>query len=207
MKIFSDFLNHVDKEEVLKFTDTLSQENKVITNEHIREVLDKTGGLSRIYDISGTEVSRYVSSFQSSQNSLSPDNLPRIFFDLLDKISEKLSIQPEHSFLQIVKMDSGGKIPPHYDTSYPGYITLKCNISVKSEDYQIWIDKIPYSISEGYLYSFEASLFKHWTEAFTRPRVLLSYGFVLPYHILGRDENDPRIRLTQRIFKYFQSKS
>lgn len=207
MKIFSRFLDNVDRLEVLKFTDSLKFDNKEIDNEHIREVLDKTGGISSIYDISKTEVSRYISDFQSSQNIQSSLDLPQIFFYLQDKISKKLEIEPNHSFLQIVKMDSGGRIPPHYDTSYPGYITLKCNISVKSEDYNIWVDDIEHPISEGDLYCFEASLFKHWTEPFTEPRVLLSYGFALPYKDLGRDRDDPRVRLSERIYKYFMSKS
>lgn len=204
MKIFPLFLEDIDRSEVLNFTNTLSIQNREIKNKHIREVLDKTGGLSAIYDISKTEISHYISSFQSSENSLSSDTLPAIFLHLQNKISEKLSIEPHHSFLQIVKIDSGGRIPPHYDTAYPGYITFKCNISVQSEDYQIWVDEKPFQISEGHLYCFEASLYKHWTESFTKPRVLLSYGFALPYHQLGRDQNDPRVRLSQRIFKYFQ---
>jgi len=32
----------------------------------------------------------------------------------------------------------------------------------------------------------------------------LSFGFVLKYEDLGRDINDPRVRLSKRIEKYFQ---
>jgi hypothetical protein len=56
------------------------------------------------------------------------------------------------------------------------------------------------------LYCFEASLYKHWTEEFNSRRVFLSFGFLVPYNVLGRNENDPRIRLSRRIENYFQNK-
>jgi hypothetical protein len=52
---------------------------------------------------------------------------------------------------------------------------------------------------------FEASLYKHWTDEFSSRRVLLSFGFVLPYDALGRKSDEPRVRLSQRIEKYFQA--
>ncbi len=60
------------------------------------------------------------------------------------------------------------------------------------------------SISCGDLYSFEASLFKHWTNEFNSRRVLLSFGFLLKYEDLDRSENDPRVKLSKRIQSYFQ---
>ena len=59
-------------------------------------------------------------------------------------------------------------------------------------------------IQETDLYGFEASLYKHWTNEFNSRRIFLSIGFILPYSILNRNENDPRIRLSKRIEKYFQ---
>jgi hypothetical protein len=102
-------------------------------------------------------------------------------------------------------MNSGGVITPHYDTSIDGYINYKCNISVLSEDYTLNVDKDVIDVSERDLYSFEASLYKHWTEnKFTKRRILLSYGFGLTYEQLGRNDNDPRVRLSKRINRYFQ---
>jgi hypothetical protein len=55
------------------------------------------------------------------------------------------------------------------------------------------------------MYCFEASLYKHWTpEPFNSRRVMLSFGFVLPYEALNRSEDDPRVRLSKRIERYFQ---
>jgi hypothetical protein len=206
MKIIPNFIDDTERGSILEFTDTLSLPQGYLSNHHIREVRQKTGGVSVIWDISKTDVSTYISSFQSSGTQKDAKELPQIFLDLQDRISGVLDIDKRHSFLQIVKMDSGGKIPPHYDTCYPGYITLKCNISAVSENYIIWLEKLDYQISQGDLYCFEASLFKHWTEPFTSPRVLLSYGFCVEYEKMNRHRDDLRVRLSERIYKYFQSK-
>jgi hypothetical protein len=104
-------------------------------------------------------------------------------------------------------MKKGGKIQPHYDASIDGYINYKCNISVLSEDYKIFIDGSSPVIKQKDLYCFEASLYKHWTEEFNSRRVFLSFGFIVPYSVVGRTETDPRVRLSQRISKYFQKLS
>jgi len=205
MKITPNFIDTQDRWEVLKFINDLKKPSNEISNHHIKEVLESTLGESHIYDLTQTEVSRYVSSFQSSNNSLFRENLSPIFISLWNRISNHLSLDKTHCFLQIVKMDSGGRITPHYDTSYMGYITLKCNISVISDRYEIWLDNTPYSIEQGDLYCFEASLYKHWTDEFKNPRLLLSYGFLVPYSRMSRDTKDPRVRMSQRIFKYFQN--
>jgi hypothetical protein len=66
------------------------------------------------------------------------------------------------------------------------------------------VDQEELKITESDLYYFEASLYKHWTEEFNSRRVILSFGFALKYEELNRSENDPRIRLSKRIEKYFQ---
>ena len=66
------------------------------------------------------------------------------------------------------------------------------------------IDKNNILIQETDLYCFEASLYKHWTDPFKSQRIFLSFGFMLKYEDLKRDENDPRVRLSKRIEKYFQ---
>ena len=110
----------------------------------------------------------------------------------------------ENVFLQVVDMKKGGKINPHYDASISGYINYKCNISVFSEDYDIFIGDTSARIEEKDLYCFEASLYKHWTNEFNSRRIFLSIGFIVPYSTMNREENDPRVRLSKRIEKYFQ---
>lgn len=95
------------------------------------------------------------------------------------------------------------EINPHYDASLSGFINYKCNISVLAERYDFFIDNDVVSIDEGDLYCFEASLYKHWSNKFNFKRILLSFGFVLTYEELDRTENDPRVRLSKRIERYF----
>ena len=101
-------------------------------------------------------------------------------------------------------INKGGKINPHYDASIDGYVNYKCNISVLSEDYDFFVGDEIAKIEETDLYCFEASLYKHWTNEFNSRRIFLSFGFVLKYEDVNREINDPRIRLSQRIGKYFQ---
>jgi hypothetical protein len=102
-------------------------------------------------------------------------------------------------------MNRGGKINPHYDAAIDGHINYKCNISVLSEDYDIFIGDEKELINQSDLYCFEASLYKHWTNEFNSRRIFLSFGFIIPYSTVNRDENDPRVRLSKRISKYFQN--
>jgi hypothetical protein len=198
----ANFISESEKKCILEFVNSLSQESK-IKNVHISEVSNMMNGHSYMFDITKTEISKYLSNYQSSNNNMNID-LPIIFIDILDRISNTLIIKSDNVFLQIIDQNRGGKIIPHYDSSIIGYINYKCNISVLSENYEIFIGNNKMNICEGDLYSFESSLYKHWTNEFSNRRVLLSYGFGLKYEDLQRSPNDPRIRMSERIQKYFQ---
>ena len=148
-------------------------------------------------------MTNYITKFQSISD-VSYNKLPKFIYDLIDRISEEFNFPKDNVFLQAVDMNKGGKINPHYDASLDGYINYKCNLSVLSEDYELFLDKESIKIQETDLYGFEASLYKHWTNEFNSRRVFLSFGFLLKYEDLGRDINDPRVRLSKRIEKYFQ---
>ena len=200
--------NFISEEEGLlikKFVDGLETSNLEISNPHINEVHGELNGYSWIYDITKTEVSSYISTFQSSDNVLDGYELPQIFFTIKDRISAKLRIPDNNVFLQIIKQDCGGRIKKHYDTGYPSYINYKCNIAIQSEsEYDLFIEEDKLTINQSDLYCFEASLYKHWTEQFKEERILLSYAFGLKYSDLGRVEDDPRCRMSRRMVKYFQ---
>lgn len=162
---------------------------------------ENLNGTSWMFDISKSGVSKYLSGFQSADNISSQKVLPSIL-RLIEEVSEEIGVENENVFLQVIDQNSGGKIEPHYDTSLNGYINLKANISILGA-YEINIDKEIAHVSQGDLYWFEASLYKHWAENLPR-RIILSIGFGVPYEKLGRTEQDPRVRLSQRIEKYFQ---
>ncbi len=157
-----------------------------------------------MFDISNTNLTNYITKFQSISD-VSKDCLPYFIYDIIERICKKFEFKKDNIFLQAVDMNKGGKINPHYDASIEGYINYKCNISVLSDEYEIFIGNEKIKINQGDLYGFEASLYKHWTKEFNSKRVFLSFGFILPYKELNRTENDPRVRLSIRIEKYFQS--
>lgn len=202
-KEIKNFISDTESKIILNFIDNIKYTPKV-ENIHIKTVAFSLKGNSYIYDITSTDISRYLSKFQSDNN-VSSEKLDPIFISLLNRISDKLNISKDNVFLQIVDMNEGGIIRPHYDTSVSGFINYKCNISVLSEDYTMILDKEEIKVKERNLYCFEASLFKHYIpKPFSKRRVLLSYGFILPYHELNRNSEDYRVRLSERIQKYFQ---
>ena len=202
MKNIENFLSESERLEILKFIDSLNIEFD-ITNKHIIEVASKLKGQSWMFDISKTQLSSNLSNFQSSNN-VSDIKLPDIFFNLLDRISKTLKINKDNVFLQILSQTPGGLIHPHYDSALDGYITYKCNISVESEDFQLFVGDDILNISSGDLYCFEASLYKHWTNPLKKGRIILSYGIILPYKDMGRNDDCPRVRLSKRIINSFQ---
>ena len=200
-----NFLNSFDKNQILNFINNLEMDLDEIQNLHINEVASYLNGSAYMFDLSQTELSNYLSTFQSSNQVFNTEILPKVFFDLITKISNTINLPLDNAFLQIIKMKKGGKIKKHYDTSYPGFINYKCNISLLSEDYLLFTSGENIAVKENDLYCFEASLYSHWTDEFKQDRILLSYGFGLPYETLNRKEDEPIVRLSNRIFKYFQS--
>jgi len=201
-KIVKNFISKDEVKLIVDWVDSLNPQDGD-PNYHLSEISKVLNGKSCIIDISNTELTNYITNFQSISK-VSKEPLPSFIYEIIDRISEKFNFPKDNIFIQAVDMSKGGKINPHYDASIDGYINYKCNISVLSEDYELFVDKETISIEETDLYGFEASLYKHWTNEFNSRRVFLSFGFILPYEILNRDDSDPRIRLSKRIGKFFQ---
>ncbi len=201
-KTIKKFITKDEVNQVVNWIDSVNH-NGNDSNHHLTELSKTLNGKSYMFDISKTPLTNYITKFQSISD-VSNENLPEFIYKIIDRISEEFNFPKDNVFLQSVDMNKGGKINPHYDASIDGYVNYKCNISVLSEDYDFFIDKESINIEETDLYGFEASLYKHWTNEFNSRRVFLSFGFILPYEILNRTENDPRVRLSKRIAKYFQ---
>ena len=204
-KIKKKFISKDEVNQIVNWIDSVNHSGND-SNHHLTELSKTLNGKSYIFDISNTSLTNYITKFQSISD-VSKEGLPSFIFNIIDRISEEFNFPKDNIFLQAVDMKKGGKINPHYDASVDGYVNYKCNISVLSEDYELFLDKESIKIQETDLYGFEASLYKHWTNEFNSRRIFLSFGFVLPYEILNRTENDPRVRLSQRISKYFQKLS
>jgi hypothetical protein len=190
-----------ERGKILEFISGLK--GSTVENIHIKTVAEGLKGVAHMWDISKTEVSTYLSTFQSDGN-LRTEELPSSVFDILQRISDLTGFK-ENIFLQIIDQSTGGEIKPHYDTAYPGYINVKANTPVISESYKLFVGEEVWDIEEGDLYTFEASLYKHWALPFNSRRVLLSFGFGVPYEKIGRTKDDPLIRMSERIYRYFQN--
>jgi hypothetical protein len=201
-KIIKNFITKDEVDQIINWLSSVNHSGSD-SNHHLTELGKLLNGNSYMFDISNTPLTNYITKFQSISD-VSYDILPDFIYNLVDKISKEFSFPKDNIFLQAVDMNKGGKINPHYDTSVNGYINYKCNISVLSEDYELFLDKESIKIQATDLYGFEASLYKHWTNEFNSRRVFLSFGFLLKYEDLGRNINDPRVRLSRRIEKYFQ---
>jgi ferredoxin-fold anticodon binding domain-containing protein len=202
-RIIRDFISDNEVKSIIDWFNKITHVQKA-DNHHIIELGKKLNGNSHMFNISKNELTDYVTNFQSGNDVLNTE-LPVVINNLIDRISLFVGLPKENVFLQAVDMHNGGTIRPHYDISVEGYINYKCNISVFAEDYNFNIDKEVISIKQKDMYCFEASLYKHWTEKeFTSRRVLLSFGFLVPYSLMNRSGNDPRVRLSRRINKYFQ---
>jgi hypothetical protein len=204
-KIVKNFISDDEVNLIVDWVESINHTGND-SNHHLTELSKDLNGKSYMFDISNTQLTNYITKFQSISD-VSKDILPSFIYKIIDRISEEFNYPKDNIFIQAVDMNKGGKIQPHYDASIDGYINYKCNISVLSEDYKIFIDDSSPVIEQKDLYCFEASLYKHWTEEFNSRRVFLSFGFILPYGVLGRNESDPRVRLSQRISKYFQKHS
>ena len=201
-KIKKNFITQDEANQIVNWLDSVNHTGDD-SNYHLTELSKVLKGKSCIFDISNTPLTNYITKFQSISD-VSKEGLPSFIFNIIDKISEEFNFPKDNVFLQAVDMNKGGKINPHYDASIDGYVNYKCNISVLSEDYDFYVDKDSVKIQETDLYGFEASLYKHWTNEFNSRRVFLSFGFLLKYEDVGRTINDPRVRLSKRIEKYFQ---
>jgi hypothetical protein len=202
-KVISDFIDDDEIQMIIKWVDSLNCEESD-PNYHLSEISKTLKGKSCIIDVSDTKLTNYITNFQSVSK-VSKNKVPYFIDDIINRISDRLNLPKDNVFLQAVDMRSGGRVSPHYDASIDGYINYKCNVSVLSDDYNIYIDSEHSNIKQKDLYCFEASLYKHWTNEFNNRRIFLSFGFMVPYFVLGRDELDPRIRLSKRILKYFQN--
>ena len=180
-KIVKGFISDGEVSQIVSWVDSLNPENGD-PNYHLSEISKALNGKSCIIDISNTELTNYVTNFQSVSK-VSVQDVPQIIMTIFERISKENNIPLDNVFIQAVDMNKGGRIKPHYDAAVDGYINYKCNISVLSEDYKIFIDESSPTIQQKDLYCFEASLYKHWTKEFNSRRVFLSFGFLVPYTI------------------------
>lgn len=202
-KIIKSFITEEESQKIVHWIECL-QVIPLTNNKHMSNLSDSLKGKASMFNQSKTELTNYITEFQATSQ-IQTVEVPDFIIGIQIRIAKALDLPMDNIFFQAVDMPKGGSIGVHYDASLTGWINYKCNLSVLSDDYNFYIDKDVLRICSGDLYCFEASLYKHWTDIFSSRRVFLSFGFILPYDVLGRKADDPRVRLGQRIQKYFQS--
>lgn len=200
--IVLNFISEAEEQEIVQFARSYQPAHTDVNNQHIKSVNDHLKGYSILKDMTETPVSSYLAKYQGDNTVV--QTVPDIFYQIKDRIADTLKISKDHVYFQVGIIRAGGEVRPHYDAGMPGYVTYKCNVAVigPAED-KIYIDKSHLTVQPRCLYAFEASLYKHWAEKCDCDRVLLSYGFMLPYQELGWTEDAPRIRLSKRIWAAF----
>jgi hypothetical protein len=173
-----------------------------IQNYHIKSVNDAARGWTIMKDFSRTDASKEVTRFQGDGTLV--EEVPVYFKDLGHRIARAVGVSDEHMFFQYIVIGPGGEIRKHYDAGKPGYITYKCNVCVEgpADDF-IYVGDDVLSAKPLGLYCFEANLYKHWMDTSDVTRIVLSYGFLVPYDSLGWAEDSPRIRLSNRIWQAY----
>lgn len=202
LRVIANFISEKEQSQILNGIAAYSPE-KTILNRHIKEINDHIKGFSVLCDLSKTGLSNYISQFQGDNTNV--DMVSPLIISIKNRIINELELDGEHNFVQIIGIDENGQVKPHYDAAAPGYITYKCNVAISGpENDKIFVGKDYLEYDNRNLYCFEASLYKHWLEPATVPRVLLSYGFLVPYENLGWEEADPRVKMSRKIYSHFQ---
>jgi hypothetical protein len=204
-RYINDFISDSEREELLRLGKQFESNSCVeITNEHIKKINEGTKGFSILCDMTHTDVSETIAKFQGDATTI--ETVPDFFHEIADRISKKVGLSKNHIFCQYIVLGAGGRVPKHYDAGMPGYVTYKCNVCISGPETDLLcVDKSEYDLRLGDLYCFEANFYKHWMNASDSARVVLSYGFIVPLEELGYKDTDPRVRMSNRIWKAFIS--
>jgi hypothetical protein len=117
---YRHFKNFIDDEETTQIVDWVSGLDFSIgkPNYHLDKLSKSLNGGSVMFDISKTDLTNYITEFQSI-SSVIKSEIPQFIYTLRSKISAQLEIPVDHSFLQVVDMSIGGKVT-FDDISYAG---------------------------------------------------------------------------------------
>ncbi len=203
-KPIQDFISTEEQNEIIHWARTQDLPTETVENEHVKAVHTSIDGFSVLHNFTKTDIATYISKFQGDSRQI--DSVPEVLSNIRDRIAKKFSLDASHTFVQLIVMGKEGYVTTHYDAGIDGYITYKCNMNVVGPDEDtVYIDTTKITVRPKELYAFEANLFKHWVSTCGEERIVLSYGFLVPYADLEWELDDPRIRMAQRIAKKFMS--
>lgn len=198
MQLKHNFITQIEQQEIARYIRSYRPETTEVGNERVRYLTEETKGFSAVHDFTRTELSKKIASIQSDNRIL--ESVPPLLHELKQRIAQALTIKDTDVFMQGILVGQGGRVAPHYDAAPHGYVTYKCNIVVSGPKNDIiYIDKDKIAINDLDLYAFEANFYKHWMDE-AEERIVLSYGFILPYADLGWESDSPRVKLSDKIW-------
>ena len=75
-KQFHNFLRNDEKNAIIEYVNTINHKSKA-DNVHLSHLIDKIRGNSHMYDISKTEITKEITSFQSGGIDVMKEELPQ----------------------------------------------------------------------------------------------------------------------------------
>lgn len=183
-------------------------ENKRVTG-YLKGIQETTKGFTAFYLYRDSEPLKDIRlSLQAEQPEVKevPDFVHKIKKRVIDFWAYE---RMDEAFIQMVRFGRGGYVNKHYDPAPPGYVNCRANLYLcTGEDDHIIIEGNKIPLSSGDLLSFAPSVQKHWTNPYVPcgeqdERRLFCYGFLMSYADLGLDEENSRVRLSQKIWRRF----
>lgn len=209
-RLINDFITDDEQNQLKGWFEKVKEnhgENNVVTQKNLRELQKSINGWSIMRHFSDTETIRQLTYALVEEEEDDMGEIPQFVWDIRNRIINQWDIpnMDRNSFLQMTMVGRGGFVHPHYDPAPDGYVTCRANVFFSTWDGDsIYIDKELFPIKERDLLCFAASLYKHKTEPCQcDKRIFCSFGFLLPYEVFGINEDHPRARLSQRIWKSF----
>ena len=133
-KIIKNFITKDEANQIINWLDSVNHTDRD-SNHHLTEISKISNSKSYMFDISNTELTNYITKFQSVSN-VSGNDLPEFIYNINNRISENFKISKENMFLQAVDMNNGGRIKSNVSVILGGLDTnkdqlLKINLQQK----------------------------------------------------------------------------
>jgi len=200
MIIINGIISDVEQSDIIQWVNNFRPASTPATNVQSKNISDGLNGYSVLFQLTNTDLVKQVIDYQGEKAIEQPPEFLIVLKDRL--VNEVDDIDGVHVFVQVIVLNPGGEITPHYDASVLGYINYKCNVFVECPNPDtVYVDKEAQIVRPKGLVCFESSLYKHWMDVASTRRVVLSYGFMVKYENLGFTLDSPRVKLSNKIMR------
>jgi len=211
-KLVNEFISPEEQEKLNVWFEEVKErhgENQVVDQDGLRSLQESIKGWSIMRGLSDSEPLKQLVHSLIEDEKDDFGEIPQFVWDIRDRIieewKEEIPDLADNSFVQLTLVGKDGFVHPHYDPSPDGFVTCRANVFFSTWDGDhIYINKKLFPIQERDLICFAASIYKHKTEpSQCEKRAFCSFGFLIPYETFGIDHDDPKVRMSRRIWKHF----